>query len=497
MRRIIPIITVVLFCTTLALSACGSAQSGLGLLRGENPPGSALEASGTIEAEEVSVAAQAQGRVIDIQVDEGATVEAGDPLLQLDRELLVAQREGAQSKVAQAQAALAAARARLAMARSGARPEERDAARSALAAAEAHLEAARVQEGAAAKRVAGARAGLAAAEGQLASSQAGLDLAQAQKDAAEALLREARAGATAEDLAIAERAVEVARNALWGVQASRDATCGQVGRGASQADCDRAEAAVQAAEEEVRMAELRLDQARRGPRAEQIDALVAQVAQTQAAIDAAQAGLQVAQANRDASAVAVALAQADLESARIAPEIAAAQRDGAQAQLNLVLAGSRPEELEQLQAQLAQAEALLEGARAAQREIEIQLERTTVIAPIGGVILDVLTQVGELASPAVPLFTLADLGDLRLTVYIPEADLGRVHLDQPVRVSVDAYRESFAGRVIHIARKAEFTPKNVETREERVHMVFAVEIALDNGPGKLLPGMPADVIFEE
>lgn len=497
MKRIMPTTAVVFFLALVSLSSCSRLQGGLGLLSGSHGLSGALEASGTIEAEEITVAAETQGRVIDIKADEGTEVKAGDLLLQIDRELLIAQREGAQAGVDQAQASLEAALARLAMAQSGSRPEERDAAQSALAAAEANLKAARVQEGAAAKRVDGAQAGLEAAEGQLASAQAALELARAQRAGAEASLKEARAGATAEDLAIAERAVEAAKNALWGVQAPRDAICGQVGRGVSQADCDGAQAAVQVAEEEVRIAQLRLDQVRRGPRAEQIEALVAQVAQTQAGVDVAQANLQVAQANHDASAVAVALAQADLESAHTAIEAAAAQRDGAQAQLNLVLAGPRQEELDQLQAQAKQAEAALEGARATLRSLDVQLERTVVVAPVAGVVLDRLIQVGELASPAAPLFTFADLTDLRLTVYVPEADLGRVHLEQTVNVSVDAYQASFTGRVAHIARKAEFTPKNVETREERVNMVFAVEIALDNGTGKLLPGMPADVVFAD
>jgi HlyD family secretion protein len=90
---------------------------------------------------------------------------------------------------------------------------------------------------------------------------------------------------------------------------------------------------------------------------------------------------------------------------------------------------------------------------------------------------------------------LADLENLTLTVYVPQPDLGRVTLNQEVEVKVDAYPDVFYGRVSQIASRAEFTPSNVETREERVNMVFAVKIALDNTDGRLKPGMPADVTF--
>jgi HlyD family secretion protein len=118
-------------------------------------------------------------------------------------------------------------------------------------------------------------------------------------------------------------------------------------------------------------------------------------------------------------------------------------------------------------------------------------------APSGGVILERLVHTGELAVPGAPLFTLADLDQVTLTVYVPEADLGRVSLGQDVEVTVDAYDQVFAGQVTHIASQAEFTPKNIQTQEERVHMVFAVKIRLDNPDQLLKPGMPADAVFRE
>ncbi len=116
--------------------------------------------------------------------------------------------------------------------------------------------------------------------------------------------------------------------------------------------------------------------------------------------------------------------------------------------------------------------------------------------PVSGVVVERLLQVGELAAPGAPLFTLADLDEVTLKVYVPEADLGKVAVGQAVQVTVDAYDETFTGQVSTIASQAEFTPSNVQTQAERVHMVFAVKIRLANPDHLLKPGMPADAVFE-
>jgi multidrug resistance efflux pump len=107
-----------------------------------------------------------------------------------------------------------------------------------------------------------------------------------------------------------------------------------------------------------------------------------------------------------------------------------------------------------------------------------------------------LAHIGELAAPGAPLFILADLDEVTLTVYVPEAELDQVSLGQTVEVTVDAYDKVFIGQVTHIASQAEFTPKNVQTQEERVHMVFAVKVRLENIDHELKPGMPADAAFQ-
>ncbi len=161
----------------------------------------------------------------------------------------------------------------------------------------------------------------------------------------------------------------------------------------------------------------------------------------------------------------------------------------AQTQLEGLGIGATPE-------QIAAVEAQVGVARAALDLLEVQTEKLTLPAPISGLVLEMPAHVGELAVPGAPLATLADLENMTLTVYVPEDEIGMVQIGQPVSVTVDAYPDrTFPGTVGFIASQAEFTPKNVQTREERVNMVFAVKVKLPNDDHALKPGMPADAVI--
>ena len=119
-----------------------------------------------------------------------------------------------------------------------------------------------------------------------------------------------------------------------------------------------------------------------------------------------------------------------------------------------------------------------------------------ISSPIDGVVIDCAVHQGEVAAPGATIVTVADLKQVKLTVYVPETQIGHVSLGQAVQVSVDSFaNRSFEGTVTHIADAAQFTPRNVATKEERVNLVFAVEISLSNEDGALKPGMPADTVF--
>jgi len=265
----------------------------------------------------------------------------------------------------------------------------------------------------------------------------------------------------------------------------------------------------------------------------QIDALRGQIALLEKQVEAAQAALKAAEIQRDEAArnqvndeaitmaqvaakqaeaaqANLAVAQTELEGARRQLELLIAMRDNpltlitqanaakmayqqaeaavtvAEAKLASVKAGPMPEDVAIAQAQVKQAKAKLTS-------LQVQLDKMTLTAPRDGVITSRPANPGELAASGATLMNLGDLDQVTLTVFIPETQIGRVRVGQTARVTVDAYPgETFEGTVTFIALEAEFTPKNVQTKEERVNLVFAVKITLDNPDHRLKPGMPAD-----
>jgi HlyD family secretion protein len=156
--------------------------------------------------------------------------------------------------------------------------------------------------------------------------------------------------------------------------------------------------------------------------------------------------------------------------------------------------------LQQIEIVRAERDAL--ARQRAQAEAQLAEQRSHVAdfavrSPIDGRVLTRTVERGERVEAGTPLFTLIDLDRLYVKIYVPEPSIGKVALGQEARVSVDAYPgRAFPARVSRVSQEAEFTPKNVETREERVKLVFAVEVALGENPGGVLkPGMPADAVI--
>jgi multidrug resistance efflux pump len=172
-------------------------------------------------------------------------------------------------------------------------------------------------------------------------------------------------------------------------------------------------------------------------------------------------------------------------------EMAAAGVGVAKAKVDELQAGVTAEEAGVAEAQVAQ-------AKAAVRALEAQMAKMTLRSPIGGVVTSRSAHAGEAAMAGATLLTIANLDEVKLTIYVPEDELGRVYLGQEVGVEVDAYPgRVFPGKVSYISQEAEFTPKNVQTEKERVNMVFAVKVRLPNPDHLLKPGMPADAYLVE
>ena len=141
----------------------------------------------------------------------------------------------------------------------------------------------------------------------------------------------------------------------------------------------------------------------------------------------------------------------------------------------------------------AAALAKYEEVRAKIEVIKVKLQKTKLFSPIEGLILERNVEVGEVVSPGMAILTVGDLSRPWVRVYIGERDLGKVRLGQRVWVVTDAYPEKrFPGTLGYIAHEAEFTPKNIQTPEERVKLVYEGKVYLSNPEGILKPGMPVD-----
>jgi len=143
---------------------------------------------------------------------------------------------------------------------------------------------------------------------------------------------------------------------------------------------------------------------------------------------------------------------------------------------------------------IAAGKAVLESAQASVDLIKRRIKDATVVSPCRGIVSERYVEPGELVSAGSILFSIIDLQDMWIMAYVSELNVGKVKLGQAAEVTVDSFPgRKFAGRVIYIATEAEFTPKNIQTREERVKLVFGVKVQLQNEKELLRPGIPADV----
>jgi len=176
----------------------------------------------------------------------------------------------------------------------------------------------------------------------------------------------------------------------------------------------------------------------------------------------------------------------EYELAQLAYEVAATKTREAGEQLALVREGPRQERIQQARARLEQAKRAFQLA-------QIRLSYAVLETPISGVILAEHIESGEYVVPGTAIVTVGALDTVWLRAYINETDLGRVKLGQSATVTTDSYLgKEYEGRISFIASEAEFTPKNVQTTEERVKLVYRVKIDILNPELELKPGMPAD-----
>ncbi|HPD21872.1 MAG: efflux RND transporter periplasmic adaptor subunit [Desulfomonilia bacterium] len=275
----------------------------------------------------------------------------------------------------------------------------------------------------------------------------------------------------------------------------------RVKKGQIVAELDRSdeEVSVEQARSNVNYARSVLRELEKGSRTQEVEAARAELKRAQAGLETAQAQLELARSDyerfsklQDQGGISL----RDLEEYRTRYAVAQsaygeadARVRAARQQLSLVEEGPRKEKIEQAASQLESAEKALKKA-------ELFLSYTTLRSPMDAVVLSTAAEAGEYLNPGTPVMTIADLERPWLRAYVSETDLGRIALNQEVEVTTDTYPgKVYQGRISFISSEAEFTPKSVQTEEERVNLVYRIKISLKNPNQELKPGMPADAVI--
>ncbi|MCC6342916.1 MAG: efflux RND transporter periplasmic adaptor subunit [Bryobacterales bacterium] len=297
-------------------------------------------------------------------------------------------------------------------------------------------------------------AGLESARAQLAQSltavrfqkaniEGDLRLKRAGVESAEARLAELMAGSRPQEIETAQAQVRDA--AAWHDQAKADWERARVlfsNEDISRAQYDQFKARFESTTQALRQARERLALAKEGPRKETIAAARAQ-------LDAAKASLQLAAASQI--------------------------------------------ELQRREQEISVRRAEIERARANLSIIETQLDDTAILSPLDGVVLVKPAEPGEVVAAGATVCTIGDLAHPWLRAYISEKDLGRVKLGAKVTLATDSFPgKTYVGKVSYIASEAEFTPKQIQTRDERVKLVYRVKIDVENPNQELKGNMPVD-----
>jgi multidrug resistance efflux pump len=278
-----------------------------------------------------------------------------------------------------------------------------------------------------------------------------------------------------------------------------------------------------------------LDKLRAGARPEEIDAAKARAQSAQAMLAEAVAGArseEIARARAALTAKEVAVAQAqrnaermrkldasgaaipaDVETAESALKGAIAERDATKSQLAELTAGSRRETIAQARARAAEqnaserlvtagtrqedlvvAEAQVQAAEGRVQQIQTMIDELEIKAPADGRIEALDLRPGDIIGPSATAVTLVEDNQLYVRIYIPETEIGHVALDQKVAISVDSFpKESFPGIVQHISSVGEYSPRNLQTADERADQVFAARVGIEGGMERLRAGMAATI----
>jgi HlyD family secretion protein len=258
-----------------------------------------------------------------------------------------------------------------------------------------------------------------------------------------------------------------------------EGTVVQAGQEIARVDATDTRLALDAARAERAQADAELRLRVTGSRVEDVREAAAQVARAEADLAGARKELERMEGLLGAGS-GTTKARDD---ARTRHDLATASLDATRERLARLKAGSRREEIDAARARVAAADARI--AQLAQ-----QVKDALITSPVGGVVTEKLAETGELLARGTGIVVVSDLPNAWLNAYVAEPDLARLRLGQDAEVVTDD-GQSRRGKLSFVASRAEFTPKNVQTRDERVKLVYRIKVALENKDGLFKPGMPS------
>lgn len=474
-----------------SLVGCQAGPPSLALFGEKEARASSLTASGFIEADQVSISAEFGGKITQLTAQEGDAAKAGQVLVALDDSIL-------QKQINQAQMAIEVGRANLALIKAGARDEEIRQRKASLAQTEALRDGAKTAwDNARALRdnPQDLKAKVVVAQGQLDTAARNVAVAEKVRDNAlsdyQGSLREAQAALAAANLQVqqAQTGADQAEKLRFVLQppiTTDNWIRPPYGiQNTLQYDLNVFQA--QSAQAALGMAQANRDIAQ-----SRVDRLLA----TQSLVEVTSRQYESAVAVRDAAQAVLNDATStrqnpltiknQVDAAEAAYRQSLAAVDVARAALDGVQAGASKEQVAVVQAQVNQAESALQVLLA-------QKDKMTIVSPVSGTVAEKAAQRGENVLPGVAILKIVNLETVTLRVFVPETAIGQLKLGAPASVNIDSYPgRSFPGQVTFISPQAEFTPKDIQTQEERTKIVFAIKITLPNPEGILKPGMPAD-----
>lgn len=493
----------------------------------------ALEASGTIQAERVTITSQLSGKVVEIYVEQGQPVKLGDPLFRLDDSFYKSQRdqavaaynsalsniELAQIAVSEAGLALSTSEAELSAAQA-----DIDLAYDSLSAselqkeiAEINLEMVQLQHEQTERQLhqseqqsrLTAWSSVASPEFELPSwyyqkderisavlslvETTGLDYEDEQDH-----LNELRLDPQYQEIFDAEERLVKARSEFLVAQELRDRRIDE-----NREIDDFIQTLYDSAESELESAQEQYDRVATDEQESDIwearGRLAASTERYQIALDQYYS-LLTGEESFTFRTSQLSVSQADKALAQAEIQIDQAQQTIVKAESALVITQinqrQKTIQFDKAETSLKAAQNLAEESEKAIDSIDLQIEKLTIHSPIDGTVMTESIAVGEILQPGMPAMLIADLQKLEVTVYLPENEYGSISLNDSVEISANSFQDQvFSGTVIYISDEAEYTPRNTQTEEDRATTVYAVKVKIKTGIDQFKPGMPVDVVF--